>query len=133
MGNQIDRMALETLLQRIADSHCGEADRINFMMTGDAQIELALAGKFARDRSTISDNDAFGVAEAKMVVEIASLVAGSVKAFLEIRKLRNELKPDESQAISLVWRQRLIEEGVSADKAQAIVSEFENEMKTVVK
>jgi len=133
MGNEIDRTALDTLLQRIADKYCGEADRNNFRMTGDAQLELALEGKFARDRSTVSDSDAFGVAEAKMVVEIASLVAGSVKAFLEIRKLRNELKPDDSQAMSLLWQKRLIEEGVSPGKAQAIVSEFENEINTVVK
>lgn len=133
MGSEINRTALENLLQKIADKHCSEADRNNFVMTGDLQIELALEGKYTRDKSKVSDSDGFGIGEAKLVVEIASLIAGSVKALFEIKKLRNENSTtDDSQDVGTRWQKKLIEEGISPDKAQAIVTEFKNDMATVL-
>jgi len=133
MANEINRVALENLLQRIANNYCSEADQNNFAMTGDLQIESALEGKYTRDKSVVSDNDAFGFGEAKMVFEIASIIAGSVKAFLEIKKLRNEGSgKDDAQDMSH-WKKRLIDEGISPDKAQAIVTEFKNDIATVLK
>ena len=135
MQNEIDPVALESLLKNIVDKYCSEADRNNFSMTGELQIELALEGKYSRDASRVSDSDAFGVAEAKMIVEVAALIVGSVKTFLEIKKLRNasSITKDNSQDISARWGQKLIEEGISPDKAKAIVTEFKDELGTVLK
>jgi hypothetical protein len=133
MEHYIDPVALESLIQKVADKHCSEADRNNFAMTGDIQVEQALKGQFTKEKSSVSDSDAFGIGEAKIAIEIASLIAGTVKAFWEIRKLRNaSIISDETKKKAELWKEKLIAEGINPERAATIVEEFQNDISSLV-
>jgi hypothetical protein len=123
---------LECLIQRVADKYCSEKDRKNFEMTGDIQIEEALNGKFIKNKSSVSDSEHWGGAEVKMFVEIASLIAGTVKAYWEIRKLRsNCVVSDRLKEMVTIWKEKLINEGVNPEKAENVVTDFQKDIESI--
>jgi hypothetical protein len=129
MQVEIDAGALEGVIQKIADKYLSEADSATFRMTGDSQIELALEGNYSGKGSVISDSDPFGAGDAKIVLEIAALVAGSVKALLEIKKLYFENKRTENESdFGDRLESRLVAEGLAVEKAKAIAGEFKDDI-----
>jgi hypothetical protein len=133
MATDIDRERLERLIANIAVQHFSPSEVTVFEIVGDEMIANALNGRETRDQSSIADMDGFGAGDIRTVVEIASLVAGTVKAIIELRKIVSaHLTSRSLEDVALTWQTKLVQAGLSEEKATFITSQFKEDLNGIL-
>lgn len=118
----------KTFLQKIVDQHLPNESLI-FKVEGDSMIqELFENENISQETKNTQALGAADFASASAVIGIVSVGLTCFKLILEIKKLKKELKPVDTDKIKKAFENRLRRKGIKPKKAKRIAEDFALEM-----
>jgi hypothetical protein len=116
--------AIEAVLRQVVLRHFPD-EEIAFSASAPVFIADALAGRL---EAVEKRGGEFGfAAELIAVLNFINVIRSTVNAVIELRRMARGPSPSVT-TVREIWRARLVERGLAADKAESIVNEFSSEL-----